>query len=271
MAYDVHLEIFEGPLDLLLYLIKKDDLEISEIPIAQITQEYLSYIAAMKELNLEIAGDFLVMASTLMQIKARMLLPGAEGEEEEESPLDELKARLLEYQRFKEVAQLLGNKENEFSQIYYRPAPAFDKSDFTLEASLFDLISSFRDVLQELPANVKEIVYEEIPIERKIREILDFLEGKEFITFKELLIRAQNRIELIVSFLAVLELIRLKQVIARQAEIFGEVRVYRITAAIENNTEEPAQFESPVPKQSEDGQKEIDFLESEPVDKPGDK
>ncbi len=210
MPYDVHIEVFEGPLDLLLYLTKKNDLEIADIPIASITQEYISYMEAMKELNLEVAGDFIVMAATLMQIKSRMLLPGAEGEAEEESPLNELKARLLEYQRFKEVAQLLGNRESEFSQIYYRPAPVIDKSDFTLEVSLFDLINSFKEVLTELPTNVREIVYEEIPIEKKIRDILDFVEGKEFITFKELLERAVSRIDLVVSFLAILELIRLE-------------------------------------------------------------
>lgn len=273
MAYDVHLEIFEGPLDLLLYLIKKDDLEISEIPIASITQEYLSYMDLIKELNLEVAGDFLVMASTLMQIKARMLLPGAEGEEEEESPLDELKARLLEYQRFKEVAQLLGNRESEYSQIYYRPAPVFDKADFTLEVSLFDLISSFKEVLQELPVNVKEIVYEEIPIEQKIREVLDYMEGKEFITLKELLARSVSRIDLVVSFLALLELIRLKQILARQKEVFGEVRIYRITAAVENEVQETEQFVPPAAIPAEEGQDELDFQKNiipaqEPVEVP---
>ena len=259
MAYDVHLEVFEGPLDLLLFLIKKNDLEIAEIPIAEITQEYLSYMDVMKELNLEVAGDFLVMASTLMQIKARMLLPGSEADEEEESPLDELKARLLEYQRFKEVAQLLGNRENEYSQIYYRPAPVFEKSDFTLEVSLFDLISSFKEVLRELPTNVKEIVYEEIPIEKKIREILDYLEGKEFITFRDFLSHAVSRIDLIVSFLAMLELIRLKQVIARQKEMFGEVRIYRVTGPVESFEEDAERPPVPETRPPVDGQEELDF------------
>lgn len=267
MAYDVHLEIFEGPLDLLLYLIKKDDLEISEIPIAQITQEYLTFLEAMQVLNLDLAGDFLVMASTLMQIKARMLLPSQAGEEEEESPLDELKARLLEYQRFKEVAQLLGSKEAEFSQIFYRPAPSFDKADFTLEVSLFDLIRSFKEVLHELPTNVKEIVYEEIPIEQKIREILDYLEGKEFITFKELLGLARSRIDLVVSFLAILELIRLRQILARQNEVFGEVRIYRIAEATEISSEEaePVISDASLPsgQTASDGQEEMDLTKTQ--------
>lgn len=264
MAYDVHLDIFEGPLDLLLYLTKKNDLEISEIPIADITSEYLAVLEAMKDLNLEIAGDFLVMASTLMQIKARMLLPRPEGEEEEgESPLDELKARLLEYQKFKEVAQLLGNKEVEYSNIYYRPAPFFDKSDFTLEVSIYDLITSFREVLTELPTNVKEIVYEEIPIEEKIREILDILEGKQFLSFIDLLKTAHSRLDLIVTFLAVLELTRLRQIVARQKELFGEVRIYKVTTPVEPASQEPELFAAEVIEEAKDGQEVLDFSKNE--------
>jgi segregation and condensation protein A len=273
MAYDVHLDIFEGPLDLLLYLIKKNDLEVSEIPIAQITTEYLSVLGVMKDLNLEVAGDFLVMASTLMQIKARMLLPLPEGADEEaESELDELKARLEEYQKFKEVAQLLGNKESEFANIYYHPAPAFDKSDFTLEVSLYDLIASFKDVLTELPTNVREIVYEEIPIEQKIRELLDLLEGKEFLSFIDVLKSAESRIDLIVTFLAVLELIRLKQIIVRQKEQFGEVRIYKVALPSENMSQEPELFDAPAQPQpqtqSQEGQEVLDFSDA-PVESAG--
>ncbi len=237
IQYDVHLEIFEGPFDLLLYLIKKNDLEISEIPIAKITEEYLSYLEAMKTLNLEVAGEFLVMASTLMQIKARMLLPSAEPEEDE-GPLGELKARLLEYQKFKEASKFLSFKENEYSQIYYRPAPVFDKDDFVLEVSLFDLVGSFREVLKELPQNIKEIVYKEIPIEEKIREILDFFEGKEFISVKEIFKNQSSRQALVVSFLAILELIRLKQIIAKQSKLFDEIRIYRVSEMAADNTKE---------------------------------
>jgi len=231
MTYDVHLEIFEGPFDLLLYLIRKNDLEISEIPIARITEEYLGYLEAMKTLNLEVAGEFLVMASTLMQIKARTLLPSSE-EEEDEGPLGELKAKLLEYQKFKEAARYLTFKENEFSQVYYRPAPVFEKDDFTLEVSLFDLVGSFREVLRELPDNVKEIVYKEIPVEQKIREILDLFEGKEYLTVKDIFQAQSSRQALVVSFLAILELIRLKQIIARQSQLFDEIRVYRFNGEV---------------------------------------
>jgi segregation and condensation protein A len=219
----------------------------------------------MKDLNLEVAGDFLVMASTLMQIKARMLLPLPEGADDEaESELDELKARLEEYQKFKEVAQLLGNKESEFANIYYRPAPAFDKSDFTLEVSLYDLITSFKEVLTELPTNVREIVYEEIPIEQKIRELIDLLENKEFLSFIDVLKSAETRIDLIVTFLAVLELIRLKQIIVRQKEQFSEVRIYKVALPTENMSQEPELFDEPVPvqPQAQEGQEVLDFSES---------
>ena len=229
MVYDVHLEIFEGPLDLLLYLIKKDDLDIKEIQLAQITHEYLEYLQLMKDMNLDIAGDFLVMAATLMQIKAKMLLPPSEKEEDEgPDPLDELKSKLLEYQKYKEAAQVLVQRESENSNVFYRPTPTFDKDEFVLEVSIFDLMESFRSILQDLPKDVKEIVYKEIPIETKIRGILDMLEGKEFISFVDILKQETTKHGLIVSFLAILELIRLKQIIARQSDAFGDIRIYRV-------------------------------------------
>ena len=229
MTYDVHLDMFEGPLDLLLYLIRKNDLEIADIPIAGITAEYLSYLDIMKEFNLEIAGDFLVMASTLMQIKARMLLPSPETEEEDgPDPLEELKARLYEYQKFKEVAQIMGARELECAQFYYRHPPVFDKEDFVLDVSIFDLLDGFRAVLQELPNDIKEIVYKEIPIEEKIREIMDIFEERSFITFSDILQHQRTRHDLVVCFLAILELIRLRQIIGRQSRVFDDIRIYRV-------------------------------------------
>ncbi|OGS36606.1 MAG: hypothetical protein A2293_12415 [Elusimicrobia bacterium RIFOXYB2_FULL_49_7] len=234
MAYDVKLEIFEGPLDLLLYLIKKNDMDIYDIPIAQITAGYLAYLEIMKELNLDLASEFLVMAATLMQIKAKTLLPSDAAEEDEgPDPRKELTAKLLEYQKFKRVAQFLEVKEFSEKGVYYRNAPIFSEEDYVMEATLFDLLDTFKDVLEELPDNVKEIIYEEIPIESKIREIMASFEnapadhhGRKFLVFKELLKRETKRIGVIVLFLAILELIRLKQIVARQTQIFGEIRVY---------------------------------------------
>jgi segregation and condensation protein A len=229
MAYDIHLDAFEGPLDLLLHLIKKNDLEINEIKIADITAEYLSYIDLMKELNIDVAGEFLVMASTLMQIKSKSLLPSDNGKDsEEDDPFDQLKNRLLEYQKYKEVGKLLSYKINENSQIYYRPEPVISKQDFVLDATIFDLMSSFRDALTALPDNIKEIMYQEIPIENKIREILDILEGKQYVSFTEILKLQNTRLALIVCFMAVLELVKNKQIVAKQSELFSEIRIYKV-------------------------------------------
>ncbi len=230
MDYTVRLEIFEGPLDLLLYLIKKNDLDIYDIPISQITAEYLEYVELMKMLNLEAVGEFLVMAATLMQIKARMLLPTpvSEEEKEEKDPRAELVAKLLEYQKFKEAGKYLETQELQRENIFYHQEPQFDEEEFVLNVSLFDLLESFRQVIREAKEEVKEIIYEEIPLEEKIRYILSCLEGKLYITFRQLFNFAEGRLSMIVTFLALLELIRLKQIVARQSRSFGEIRIYKL-------------------------------------------
>lgn len=230
MDYTVRLEIFEGPLDLLLYLIKKNDLDIYDIPISQITAKYLEYVELMKMLNLEAVGEFLVMAATLMQIKARMLLPTpvSEEEKEEKDPRAELIAKLLEYQKFKEAGKYLEVQELQRENIFYHREPQFDEEDFVLDVSLFDLLESFRQVIREAKEEVKEIIYEEIPLEEKIRYILSCLEGKLYITFRQLFNFAEGRLSMIVTFLALLELIRLKQIVARQSRPFGEIRIYKL-------------------------------------------
>ncbi|MDR1417727.1 MAG: segregation/condensation protein A [Endomicrobium sp.] len=230
MVYDIHLDMFEGPLDLLLHLIKKDDLEISQIKIADITTEYLSYINLMQNLNIEIAGEFIVMASTLMQIKVKSLLPSKNDlqEDDDDSLEEQLKNRLLEYQKYKEVGKLLSYKVMENAQVYYRPAPVISKQDFVLNATIFDLMNCFRKALAALPEDIKEIMYQEIPIEVKIREILDVLEGKSYIAFTEILKNQNSKTALIVCFMAVLELVKNKQIVAKQSELFTEIRIYRV-------------------------------------------
>jgi segregation and condensation protein A len=227
---DVSLDVFEGPLDLLLHLIKKNDLDISDIPIAQITQEYLSYLDLMKDLNLEMAGEFIVMASTLIAIKAQMLLPAPDALEEETGPdpRAELVNKLLEYQRFKEAAGVLSVYKDKAKDIYYRASPPqFSRDDFTLRVSVFDLLTAFKRVLDQAPREIGQILREEITIESKIREILDLLEAKSSVAFEELFAGSRRRIDLIVTFLALLELIRMKQIVALQAELFGSIRLYR--------------------------------------------
>jgi segregation and condensation protein A len=252
MIYDIHLDTFEGPLDLLLHLIKKNDLKINEIKIAEITAEYLAYLDLMQELNIDIAGEFLVMSSTLMQIKARTLIPpNNEKDILEDDSLKFLKNRLLEYHKYKELGKLLSYKIIENSQVYYRSSLPVNKQDFVLDATIFDLMGSFRTVLlTTLPENIKEIMYQEIPIETKIREILDVLEGRQYVSFNEILRMQKTKTALIVCFMAVLELVKNKQIAARQSELFSEIRIYRIY----NKTE---------PEPKEDNKYVFKFMEKE--------
>ena len=237
MEYDVHLETFEGPLELLYKLVRRSDLEIEEIQISQITQEYLAAIENIQNLNLDTAGDFLVMAATLMQIKAKMLHPDNEKDKEDaDIELNKIKERLLEYQKYKEVSKLLSAKEQEYSQTYYRPAPKIPDQDFEIEATIYDLVKSFQSALKTLPKEVREIMYREIPIEVKIREILDILEGKQYLTFTEIAKIQPSRSAMIVCFMAVLELVKNKQVVAKQSNLFEDIRIYRVYSNEENES-----------------------------------
>jgi segregation and condensation protein A len=235
MSYRIKLELFEGPLDLLLYLVKRDHLNIYDIPISTITDQYLAYLELMKILDLGIAGEFLVMAATLMQIKSKMLLPPDETqqpEEEQEDPREELVKQLLEYERFKEIAHELRKREQDQREIYRRPQidekelPATAPEYF--EASIFDLITAFSKALKD-PS--KELFYsvikDEFTIQDKVHEILHRLLMSSSVTLTELFGSGKNKLELIVTFLSVLELIRLREIIARQKEPFGEIEVIR--------------------------------------------
>jgi segregation and condensation protein A len=204
---------------------------------------------ALKELNLNVAGEFLVMVATLMQIKARSLLPApSTSGDEEEDPRANLIHRLLEYQRFKEASRHLEQKLQSAKDVHYRGAPLFGEADTTTEASLFDLLDAFRDVLKNLRPRVREIETDEVPIEVKIKEILEYLAGRPFVAFKEILQRETTRRGLIITFLAVLELIRLRQIAARQPESFGEIRVYRVESLPDDMEAEPEAREGePVP------------------------
>jgi len=245
----VSLEVFEGPLDLLLYLIKKNDLNIHDIPIAKITSDYIAVLDALQELDLSLAGEFLVMAATLMQIKARSLLPApARLGEEEEDPRATLVHRLLEYQRFKEASRHLEQKLHAAKDVHYRGTPILGDADYTMEASLFDLLDAFRDVLKNLKPRVREIEFDDVPIEVKIKELLAWLADRPFSTFRDILLRETSRRGLIVTFLAVLELIRLRQIVARQTDSFGDIRVYRMEALPKDlETETVSSEPEPVP------------------------
>ncbi|OGX23463.1 MAG: hypothetical protein A3J51_02580 [Omnitrophica WOR_2 bacterium RIFCSPHIGHO2_02_FULL_45_21] len=233
MSYKIKLDIFEGPLDLLLYLVKKDHLNIYDIPIAAVTEQYLQYIELMRFLDLNIAGEFLVMASTLIHIKSRMLLPPEPIQEgilqEEEDPRAELVRKLLEYEKYKEAAALLRQKEVNRQNVFTRaPIQMQASGEVYFEASLFDLISAFSKALKDIPRELfYEVIKDEFTVEEKIHDLLHLFLNKSAVCLSELFALAKNKLELVVTFLAVLELIRLKEIIIAQKETFGEVQVMR--------------------------------------------
>jgi len=233
MSYKIKLQLFEGPLDLLLYLVKKDHLNIYDIPIAEVTEQYLKYMELMQLLDLNIAGEFLVMAATLMQIKSKMLLPpdpSEAPEEPTEDPRAELIKRLLEYEKFKEIAQNLREREQKQQDVFTRPKPEnipVDKEVY-FEASLFDLISAFSKALEEVPKELfYEVIKDEFSVEDKVHQILHLLLEKQSVLISDLFKKSKNKLEIIVTFLAILELIRMKEIAACQKGLFGEVEVVR--------------------------------------------
>ena len=227
-SIDVHLDVFEGPLDLLLYLIKKSNLDIYDIPISQITQEYLAYIEVMKDLNLDLAGEFLVMASSLMQIKSRMLLPSQAAEEEETGPdpRAELVAKLAEYQKFKEAANILDGRFDEFKNVFYRGTPHFSEAEKTLDIELFDLIEAVKSALEKVQDKGEVLAGEAFPIEVKMDKILSLLSGREWILVEDIFAGEHKKMGVIACFLAMLELVKLKKIMARQDAPLGEIRLY---------------------------------------------
>jgi len=237
MSYKLKLDMFEGPLDLLLYLIKKNDIDITDIPITEITEQYMQYIDLMKMLDLDVVGDFLVMAATLMQIKSRMLLPpDPDAEEEmEEDPRDELMRRLQEYQKFKEAAQELKEKELKRKDFFSRTVNEEakkqlldDAKEVYIEASLFDLINALSEALTKVPEEViHEIITEEYTVDQKIHDILHDLIDQTKLSLKDIFTSAKNKMEMVVTFLAILELIRLKEIKIMQKQMFDDIEIFR--------------------------------------------
>jgi segregation and condensation protein A len=239
MGYKLKLDIFEGPLDLLLFLIKKNDIDITDIPITEITEQYMRYIDMMKMLDLDFVGDFLVMAATLIQIKSRMLLPPDPSQEdvEEEDPRDELVRRLQEYKKFKEIADVLKEKESWRRDFFARTVDEEerrrlmdDAKEIYFEASLFDLISALSEAMRKVPEEViHEIITEEFTVERKIHDILHYMLDQTKMSLSKIFQNSRNRIEMVVTFLAVLELIRLKEIKAVQRRTFEDIEIMRNT------------------------------------------
>ena len=227
----IKLERFEGPLDLLLHLIKRDEIDIHDIPIARITQQYLTYLELMRSFDLEVAGEFLVMAATLMRIKAKMLLPlpPVGAEEEEGDPREELVQRLLEYRQFKEAANTLRTKEDERRQIYERGmVPGEDEMGPRplAPASLFDLLDALHRVMARVPQEqLYEVQGEQFDMEDKVAMLANALTDRGSLSFVELLTQCRSRAEMIVTFMALLELIKLGQARVVQVENFADITI----------------------------------------------
>ncbi len=229
MTYQVKLEIFEGPLDLLLHLIKREEVDVYDIPVARITDQYLHCLELMRDMNLDVAGEYLVMAATLMHLKSRLLLPPSETDpDEEEDPRTELVHQLLEYQRYREAALTLGTRPILQRDVFGREPDAGardeDEGVRLRDVSLADLLQAFREVLERAAReSFHEIVHEEISVAECVDVIVRRLEAEGSIRFGELFAGNPNRRRLLATFLALLELVKVQAIRACQDREFGEI------------------------------------------------
>jgi segregation and condensation protein A len=231
MTYNVKLENFAGPLDLLLHLVRKNEMDIFTIPISQITDEYLKYIEMVKELNLEIAGEFIVYAATLIYLKSRSLLPAEQKTEEEildeERQLEELREKLAEYERFKQLASQLHERRQHENQLFAREPFLKKEESSQIDATLFDLLDAFSVILKEAEKkHILEIEEENITVNDKIILIKTILKKSKKVTFSSLFTDAKSKQEMVVTFMALLELIRLREIAIKQSSHFGEIWLY---------------------------------------------
>jgi segregation and condensation protein A len=229
--YRVNLEIFSGPLDLLLHLIKVEEVDIYDIPIARITAQYLKYVEMMKNLDLEVAGEFILMAATLIRIKTRLLLPHDNEDSDEPDPREELIMALVEYKKYKEAGEILRDRML-VEERHYVPPPPIDrieeKVDLTPMTSLYDLVVAFKDVLANQRAEtVHEVGSRRVTIEDRMKVVLELLKTSEYTTFPQLWADRPEKLVAVVTFIALLELARLRRIRLYQALPYSEVRVYR--------------------------------------------
>ena len=231
MSTKVQLEIFEGPLDLLLHLIKKNEVSVTDVPIATITEQYLATLELMQSLNLDVAGEFLVMAATLIHIKSRELLPAGDEEPDEEDGVDpraELVRRLLDYQRYKDAAAELEQREVLTRDVFARVTPPAEEAgprEFR-EISVFELLGALKRVIDRLPKDiVHEVILEKITVREKMTYLLDRLRSELRLTFESLFTDVKSRMEIIVTFLAMLELVKVRAVRIFQEEAGGEITI----------------------------------------------
>jgi segregation and condensation protein A len=255
--YKVKFDVFEGPLDLLLYLIKKEEVDIYDVNLTRLATQFIEYIEMMRMLDLEIAGEFLVMASTLMYIKSRELLPveqqvTPEGEEETDDPRWELIRQLVEYKKFKDAAAELQKLESNQENIYPRIAakPQFEDESAALKpnVSVFDLINAVNSILKKFNQqrrDERDIFEDKWTVSEKIELLRSEIMRLPCIRFSSLFAEASSRTEVVVTFLAVLELIRLKVIEAMQSENFGEIEIVRAPDRPPVESEQSAADDSP--------------------------
>lgn len=234
MGYEIKLDIFEGPLDLLLYLIRKNEIDIYDIPIARITRQYLEYIDVLRSLNLDLAGEYLVLAATLLHIKSRLLLPVEEDPEtgDEEDPRAELVRQLLEYQAFKEAALQLDSRPVLERDVFTRSGSAvapdqLEEPEIFAEMDVFDLVKAFQQILGRMDrAEPMEIDVERMSLTDRINEIMDRLTEHKNLTFADLIGERVDRRWILYTFLALLELMKLRMIRAYQGESYGTIRLF---------------------------------------------
>lgn len=238
-AYRVKLSDFEGPLDLLLFFIKRDELDIYDIPIAKITKEFLEYLQYLTELNLDIAGEFIVTAAELMQIKAQMLLPRPEGENEEEfDPRAELVRRLLEYKRWKEMAEELERRQIQHRKIAYRGnfendpkvMDETDDDDIIRDVTLFDLIAAFQFAVNKMPRkHVHEINRLNVSLDEQMQFIVNLFKEKKEVSFFEIVGSMTEKIRIVVTFIAILELMKQQIIAISQYDPYTDIMLVKVS------------------------------------------
>lgn len=239
--YKVSLEIFEGPLDLLLYLIKKDEVDIYDISLERVTTQYLDYLETFKLLNIDLASEFISMAANLMYIKSRTLLPKStqppEDDAEEDDPRWELIRQLIEYKKFKDAAAFLHRQEEVQEDIFAHTSekertPQDEQPAPLAEASIFDLIRAFQNVLKRFDEarDFGDIVDDRFTVSDKIEFLMNHLKPGEALSLQGIFEKATSKVEVIVTFLALLELMKMNQFRARQSDLLGEIKIERSTA-----------------------------------------
>lgn len=231
--YQIKLEIFEGPLDLLLYLIKKEEIDVYDIPIAYITEEYLKYVQLMQELDIDLASEFLVMAATLIHIKSKTLLPASSAEINElenlQDPRQELVNLLLEHKKFKSAAEMLWSRAEVEQGVFTRAPIESDKENPEIAATVFDLVAAFKNLLDKRKEQIQvEISNDKVTLAQKISEIKNLFKSENRISVSKLFAKALSKAEMVIIFLAVLELTKESIIGLLQTETFGEIIAIKI-------------------------------------------